>query len=92
MPAHAEKAADGQHGIWILSIGAHEEVVDLTDRFVALVGNAAADDLGRAIAAVSFCTLTLAGSTVWARPGSAAGPKTRSAPIIAALAKIIAFV
>src|SRR6202043_2632104 len=31
--AHAEKAADREHGIWVLSIGAHEEVVDLTDGF-----------------------------------------------------------
>src|SRR5947208_15090601 len=39
MTAHAEKAADRQPGMWILSIGAHEEVVDLTDRFVTNKGN-----------------------------------------------------
>src|SRR4029077_19977291 len=50
MTAHAEKAADREHGIWVLSVGAHEEVVDLTDGFVVIVDNAAADDLRRAIA------------------------------------------
>ena len=50
MTAHAEKTAYREHGIGILSIGAHEEVVDLPDGFVGVVGNAAADDLGRAIA------------------------------------------
>jgi hypothetical protein len=48
--AHAEEAADRQHGKWVLSVGAHEEIVDLTNGFVGGVGNAAADDLGRAIA------------------------------------------
>src|SRR5246127_4286443 len=46
---HAEKAADREHGIWILSIGAHEEVVNLANGFVGIIGNAAADDLRRAI-------------------------------------------
>lgn len=40
MTAHAEKAADRQHGIGT-SIRAHEKVVDLTDSLVVVVGNAA---------------------------------------------------
>src|SRR5580693_8382847 len=48
--AHAEKAADREHGIWILSIGAHEEIVDLTNGFIGVVANAGTDDFRRAIA------------------------------------------
>src|ERR1700720_4947599 len=48
--AHAEKTADREHGIWILSVGAHEEIVDLTNGFIGVVGNAGTDDLRRAIA------------------------------------------
>jgi hypothetical protein len=50
MTAHAEEAADRQHGKWILAIGAHKEVVDLTDGFVGVVGDAAADDFRCTIA------------------------------------------
>src|SRR5205085_10037802 len=48
--AHAEEAADRQHGKRLLSVCADEEIVDLADGFIGIVDNAGADDLGRAIA------------------------------------------
>src|ERR1700732_2792187 len=50
MRAHAQEAADREYGIRLLAVGADEEVVNLADRFVGIVDNAAADDLRRAIA------------------------------------------
>jgi hypothetical protein len=43
MTAHAEKAADRQHGRGILSIRAHEEIVDLPNGFIGVVGHAGTD-------------------------------------------------
>src|SRR5450759_2656828 len=61
--AHAQEATDREHGIWLLAVGAHEEVVNLTDGFVGIVDDASTNDFGRAIAADSSCTSTLASST-----------------------------
>jgi hypothetical protein len=47
MRAHAQEAADREYGIRLLAVGADEEVVNLADRFVGIVDNAAADDLRR---------------------------------------------
>ena len=44
--AHAQKATDREHGVWLLAVGAHEEVVDLTDGFVGIVDDASTNDFG----------------------------------------------
>jgi hypothetical protein len=48
--AHAKETTHREHSKWLLAVGAHEEVVNLTDGFVVGVADAAADDLGRPIA------------------------------------------
>jgi hypothetical protein len=39
------RAADRQHGIWLLAVAADEEVVNLANGFVGIVDDAAANDL-----------------------------------------------
>ena len=48
--AHAQEASDREYGIWLLAVDANEEVVNLTDKFVGIVDDAATNDFGCAIA------------------------------------------
>ena len=50
MGAHAQKTTDRQNGVWLLAVARHKKFVNLTDRFVRIVDDAATDDLGCPIA------------------------------------------
>ena len=60
MGPHAQEAADRQNDVWLLAVTCHKEIINLADRFVRIVEDVAADDLGRPIAPATFCTSTLA--------------------------------
>jgi len=60
--ANTQETTDGQNGIGLLAIPRHKEVINLPDRFIPVVDDAAADDLGRSIASrhllqIDFCYL-----------------------------------
>jgi hypothetical protein len=47
MSAHAKESTDRQNSVWLLAVACHKEVVNLADRFVRTIEDAATDDLGR---------------------------------------------
>src|SRR5664280_615113 len=48
--AHAQETTDRQNGVWLLAVACHQQVVNLADRLVRTVDDAATDDLRRPIA------------------------------------------
>jgi chaperonin GroEL len=50
MSAHAKESTDRQNGVRLLAVACHKEVVNLADRLVRTIEDAATDDLGRPVA------------------------------------------
>src|SRR6185312_16562487 len=46
---HAEETSDRQNYVWLLAVARHQEIVNLANRLVGIIDDAAADDLGSPI-------------------------------------------
>ena len=57
--SHSQEAPDRQYGIWLLAVGAHQQIANLTDGFVGIVDDIGANDLGRAIPGGQFLYIDL---------------------------------
>jgi hypothetical protein len=57
--SHTQEATYRQNGIRLLAVKAHQEIANLTNGFVGIVDDIAANDLGRAIAGGQFLYIDL---------------------------------